>query len=156
MHWLFDWTRALYERHNAVEPDDCGSAAKMAASMGQCSIFLVALFPFLVYGSEPRASLEGVVYALERLVGYYKNNYKQINLDGLYGLRTLEGESRRLSIRSILYINWFRKKKKIKKNRKVGKKWGVLFIYILLSKQIPQFVTTVFVWCWHFCLRRFF
>lgn len=60
--------------------------------MGQCSIFLVALFPFLVYGSEPRASLEGVVYALERLVGYYKNNYKQINLDGLYGLRTLEGQ----------------------------------------------------------------
>ncbi|CAI9729817.1 Hypothetical predicted protein [Octopus vulgaris] len=65
----------------------------MVASTGQCFLlFLVALFPTFDCGTATRASLENVVYSLEKLVGYYRLNYKRINLDGLYGLRILEGQ----------------------------------------------------------------
>ena len=33
-----------------------------------------------------------VIQAIDDMIGYYENNYKTMNLDGIYGLRLLEGK----------------------------------------------------------------
>lgn len=38
-------------------------------------------------------TVEDVLTAVKKLVHYYAENHKEMNLDGIYGLRVLEGES---------------------------------------------------------------
>ena len=62
----------------------------MAAWLG------TVLTVFLVFFPNLRASKEQTLYdvlsAIEKMVEYYGGNYQVINLDGIYGLRVLEGE----------------------------------------------------------------
>jgi hypothetical protein len=39
------------------------------------------------------AYLDQLLHCLEKVVAYYKVNYASMNLDGIYGLRILEGQS---------------------------------------------------------------
>ena len=43
------------------------------------------------HAQDVHAILLKVVNAIERLIGYYKAGYQNMNLDGLYGLKVLEG-----------------------------------------------------------------
>ena len=54
-----------------------------------CYAWLI-ISPNLCALNEP--TLDDVLVALERMVGYYGHNYQVINLDGIFGLRVLEGE----------------------------------------------------------------
>ena len=63
----------------------------MAAS---CSVpffalVIIALLPMLQ--SFPQPTIENVLTALEKMLTFYQNSYKDMNLDGMYGLRVLEG-----------------------------------------------------------------
>ncbi|CAH1792135.1 unnamed protein product, partial [Owenia fusiformis] len=53
-----------------------------------CLFFLI----FTVVSASHVPTLSNVIHTLERMISYYKNNYKEFNLDGIFGLRLLEGQ----------------------------------------------------------------
>ncbi|KAJ8308493.1 hypothetical protein KUTeg_013367 [Tegillarca granosa] len=59
----------------------------MAAATG---ILLLLIFPVVTPDSSSDL-LQTVIGALEKMVHYYKENYMDLNIDGLFGLRVLEG-----------------------------------------------------------------
>ncbi|XP_067682057.1 uncharacterized protein [Haliotis asinina] len=56
-------------------------------------MFLLSLFMLLTlrYG-DTKTPLISVIEALEKLVLFYKNSYQDFNVDGLFGLRVVEGQ----------------------------------------------------------------
>ncbi len=63
----------------------------MSASLqavGCC--FLLLNFHFLLASEPPK--IEDVLQAVQKMVSYYEDKHKEMNLDGIYGLRVLEGE----------------------------------------------------------------
>ena len=62
----------------------------MSASMvvAVCYLFLLNL---PIYAANDNPKLEDVLIAVTKLVTYYKETHKDMNLDGIYGLRVLEG-----------------------------------------------------------------
>lgn len=73
------------------------SVAPMASSvpMTKCIIFciilLFSLFFTKIY-SEHSERLERLISRLENGVTFYEKNYKHINIDGIFGLRVIEGK----------------------------------------------------------------
>ena len=66
--------------------------SNMAASrMGKILCIFFSFFTVLAAFDDP--TVEHVLGALEQMVRYYQDNYKEMNLDGIYGLRIVEGES---------------------------------------------------------------
>lgn len=59
----------------------------MAAATG---ILLLLIIPVVTSQSSSNL-LQNVLGALEKMVHYYKENYMDLNIDGLFGLRVLEG-----------------------------------------------------------------
>ena len=55
-------------------------------------VFLMFLFLFQP-SLEDDSMLDKLFYSVELLVNYYKENFAYMNLDGIYGLRILEGKS---------------------------------------------------------------
>lgn len=54
---------------------------------------LLHIFLILTLGSGVMsADLDTVVEAIRKLINYYHSSYNHMNLDGIYGLRLLEGE----------------------------------------------------------------
>ena len=66
------------------------SSFKMSASMvaAVCYFFLLN---FPIYSTVDSPKLQDVLLALEKMVSYYKDTHRDMNLDGIYGLRVLEG-----------------------------------------------------------------
>ena len=58
-------------------------------------IVLTVIFLFipLAKQDETQNSLTDVIKTIKRLVDFYKTEYRNINVDSLYGLRVLEGTS---------------------------------------------------------------
>lgn len=48
--------------------------------------------------------IDTVIGAVDNMIEYYKNNYKDLNVDGLFGLRVIEGQSAAVSTRSYIYL----------------------------------------------------
>jgi len=58
------------------------------------SVVFVVLFLFLPL-SKPDiidTRLQSVLQSVEKIVKFYQKDYKKLNVDGLFGLRVLEGE----------------------------------------------------------------
>jgi len=58
------------------------------------SVVFVVLFLFLPL-SKPDiidSRLQSVLQSVEKIVKFYQKDYKKLNVDGLFGLRVLEGE----------------------------------------------------------------
>lgn len=62
-------------------------------------MFFLSLFTLLAlrYG-DAKTPLISVIEALEKLVVFYKNSYQDFNVDGLFGLRVVEGKFCVLSV----------------------------------------------------------
>ncbi|KAK3608649.1 hypothetical protein CHS0354_042657 [Potamilus streckersoni] len=54
-------------------------------------ICLIVIFLPLSKQNDIDSAIHSVLSAVESLVNYYTNNYQNLNIDGLYGLRVLEG-----------------------------------------------------------------
>ena len=54
-----------------------------------CYTFLF-IFPVLYAVKNP--TLDDVLKALEKMVAFYNVTHREMNLDGIYGLRVLEGK----------------------------------------------------------------
>ena len=62
--------------------------------MATTVVFLLPLFIFPVLRcDDSSASLKSVIDAIEMLISYYKSNYMEFNVDGLFGLRAVEGKA---------------------------------------------------------------
>lgn len=61
---------------------------KMAAAKAVVFLFV---FSSVCYCHDNSALLHKVMEAVEKLLGFYEANYQFLNLDGLYGLKVLEG-----------------------------------------------------------------
>lgn len=60
--------------------------------MAVIAVFTVIfLFIPLAKQEKTQASLTAVLDTIKKLVNFYKEEFKNINVDGLYGLRVLEG-----------------------------------------------------------------
>ncbi|XP_076464882.1 uncharacterized protein LOC143296714 [Babylonia areolata] len=61
-------------------------------------VVLLPLFFISSHGDAQtsQAVLLSVVDAIEKLVGFYKANYNDLNLDGLFGLRVMEGQLQKI------------------------------------------------------------
>ncbi|XP_041353629.1 uncharacterized protein LOC121371652 [Gigantopelta aegis] len=60
--------------------------------MATTVVFLLPLFIFPVLRCDDSStSLKSVINAVEILISYYKSNYMEFNVDGLFGLRAVEG-----------------------------------------------------------------
>ncbi|KAL3874638.1 hypothetical protein ACJMK2_037622 [Sinanodonta woodiana] len=60
--------------------------------MAVCTVIcLIVIFLPLSKQNDIDIAIQSVLSAVESLVNYYTNNYKNLNIDGLYGLRVLEG-----------------------------------------------------------------
>ncbi|XP_046571855.1 uncharacterized protein LOC124280019 [Haliotis rubra] len=56
-------------------------------------MFLLSLFMLLTFRyGDTKTPLISVIEALEKLVLFYKNSYQDFNVDGLFGLRVVEGQ----------------------------------------------------------------
>ena len=55
-----------------------------------CYLFLLN---FPIYSATDSPKLQDVLLALKKMVSYYKDTHRDMNLDGIYGLRVLEGRS---------------------------------------------------------------
>ena len=66
----------------------------MAAPIKISIIFyLLILISFSTYSAEQiNVTIKEVVTAIEKLVLLFKSKFEELNLDGFYGLRVLEGE----------------------------------------------------------------
>ena len=66
----------------------------MAAPIKISIIFyLLVLISFSTYSAEKiNVTIKEVVTAIEKLVLLFKSKFEELNLDGFYGLRVLEGE----------------------------------------------------------------
>lgn len=62
---------------------------------GAAVIVLLSLLSASVVGQsrDTNASLLSVVGALEKLLAFYKSEYHHMNLDGIFGLKVVEGWS---------------------------------------------------------------
>ena len=54
---------------------------------------VIFLFIPLAKLDKTQYSLTDVISTIKKLVSFYKAEYQNINIDGLYGLRVLEGTS---------------------------------------------------------------
>ncbi|XP_050407138.1 myb-like protein D [Patella vulgata] len=54
-------------------------------------LFLSLFMLPLLQCENSNSPLKRVIYSLETLIGFYRENYRDLNLDGLFGLRALEG-----------------------------------------------------------------
>ncbi|ESO83508.1 hypothetical protein LOTGIDRAFT_169202 [Lottia gigantea] len=54
-------------------------------------LFLILFTLPYIYCEDNYTSLKRVISALEKLLKFYKGNYRDLNLDGLFGLRAAEG-----------------------------------------------------------------
>lgn len=61
------------------------------AAVPSFGVLLVLCVPVIVWSKSSRDDLQAVLTALDKLVTYYQKNYKYLNLDGLFGLRVIEG-----------------------------------------------------------------
>ncbi|CAG5127937.1 unnamed protein product [Candidula unifasciata] len=64
----------------------------MAAPRLRAVLWLVHCVPFLVLSGTSRDDLQAVLSAVEKLINYYHRNHQYLNLDGLFGLRVIEGQ----------------------------------------------------------------
>ena len=74
------------------------------------AVLIVLPLLFLACGEcaeHPHAVLQRVVEALEKLVGFYKASYTDMNLDGVYGLKVLEGLTH-FHFKSFFFFSTFR------------------------------------------------
>lgn len=65
---------------------------KMAAFSG---LLMLAVFSLTISAPVDKRlqALNDTLSAIERLVRYYKSTFRELNIDGLFGLRVLEGKS---------------------------------------------------------------
>ena len=54
--------------------------------------FLLNLFLLSKTSISSPIYLERVIKAVDRMIVYYKNNFQDLNVDGLFGLRVIEGQ----------------------------------------------------------------
>lgn len=68
------------------------SMLKMAAFSG---LLMLAVFSLTISAPVDKRlqALNDTLSAIERLVRYYKSTFRELNIDGLFGLRVLEGKS---------------------------------------------------------------
>ena len=66
---------------------------KMSASLGK-AVCYVFLLNFAIYSATDNPRLQDVLLALKKMVSYYKETHRDMNLDGIYGLRVLEGKQK--------------------------------------------------------------
>ena len=64
----------------------------MSASV-RVAVCCFVLLNFSIYSATDSPKLQDVLLALKRMVSYYKDTHRDMNLDGIYGLRVLEGRS---------------------------------------------------------------
>ncbi|XP_061172525.1 uncharacterized protein LOC133181890 [Saccostrea echinata] len=62
------------------------------AALSGFLLFATFSFAFSVPVDTKLQALTDTLSAIERLVRYYKSTYRELNIDGLYGLRVLEGQ----------------------------------------------------------------
>ena len=67
-------------------------------------VLMVVVFLLLFQASlEDNNILDNLFHSVNMLVNYYKENFVYMNLDGIYGLRTLEGMSTAILHCTVLY-----------------------------------------------------
>jgi len=57
------------------------------------TLFVLSLVSSTIADADNHVTLSKLLTAIEKLVGYYAENYHVMNLDGIFGLRVLEGGS---------------------------------------------------------------
>ena len=61
--------------------------------MASVLLIICVLFLFLPLAKQDNIDkdLQSVLQAVEKIIDFYERDYKNLNVDGLYGLRVLEG-----------------------------------------------------------------
>ena len=57
------------------------------------TLLAISLVSSTIADDDNHVTLSKLLTAIEKLVGYYADNYQVMNLDGIFGLRVLEGGS---------------------------------------------------------------
>ena len=54
-------------------------------------LFALFLLTVTTVDAENHVSLSDLLNTIDKLVGYYADNYHAMNLDGIFGIRAMEG-----------------------------------------------------------------
>ena len=57
------------------------------------TLLAISLVSSTIADADNHETLNKLLTTIEKLVGYYADNYHVMNLDGIFGLRVLEGGS---------------------------------------------------------------